>query len=236
MGEATGISGVRAGSTPAAGRRRVGILVFDDVEVLDVCGPFEVFSTARLGEGDAGGLYRAFLIGEGSPAGGGVVRARGGLRLVADEGRGFDREGAWDVLIVPGGLGARREVGNAALLDWLRDHGARAGVLASVCTGALLLAKAGFLAGGRATTHRGALDWLRREHPDVEVVETERVVRGPDRRGDGGGPVFTSGGVAAGIDLALDIVARHHGEAAARATADYIEYPYREGRGAGGME
>jgi transcriptional regulator GlxA family with amidase domain len=197
--------------------RRVGILIFPDVEVLDFCGPFEVFSVTRLDEGrrrEDPSPYEVVLVAE-RP---GVVVATGGLKVVADW--TTDDCSDLDVLVVPGGWGTRREMNNDRLLDWIAGRARRVGTLASVCTGALLLGRAGLLDGKRATTHWRALDLLRESAPAATVVEDRHVVEDGD--------VITSAGISAGIDLALRIVARHHGEAVARAAARHMEYPFPE--------
>jgi transcriptional regulator GlxA family with amidase domain len=196
-------------------RRRVGILVFPEVEVLDFCGPFEVFSTTRLDESrrrEDPSPYEVVLVAEGRI----VVVASGGLKVVAD----YPLEDCprLDVLVVPGGWGTRREFGNRRLLAWIAEMGRNAETLASVCTGSMLLGMAGLLEGRRATTHWKSLPWMRQSLPNVTVVEDQHVVEDGD--------LFTSAGISAGIDLALRIVARHHGEEIARATARHMEYPY----------
>jgi transcriptional regulator GlxA family with amidase domain len=198
-------------------RRRVGILVFPEVEVLDFCGPFEVFSATRLDEvrrREYPSPYEVVLIAEGSDA----VTAMGGLRAIPD----FTLESCppLDVLVVPGGWGTRREQDNGRLIAWIAERGRQAETLASVCTGSMLLGQAGLLDGLRATTHWKSLGRMRDSFPAVTVVEDEHVVE------EGG--TFTSAGISAGIDLALRVVARHHGEAVARATARHMEYPYPE--------
>jgi transcriptional regulator GlxA family with amidase domain len=195
--------------------RRVGILVFPEVEVLDFCGPFEVFSTTRLDESrrrEDPSPYEVVLVAERRI----VVVASGGLKVVAD----YSLEDCprLDVLVVPGGWGTRREFGNRRLLAWIAEMGRNAETLASVCTGSMLLGMAGLLEGRRATTHWKSLPWMRQSLPNVTVVEDQHVVEDGD--------LFTSAGISAGIDLALLIVARHHGEVIARATARHMEYPY----------
>jgi transcriptional regulator GlxA family with amidase domain len=197
--------------------RRVGILIFPDVEVLDFCGPFEVFSTTRLDEArrrEEPSPYEVALVAERPD----IVVATGGLKVLPD--RTLEDGPDLDVLVVPGGWGTRREMQNDRLLAWIVGHSRRVGTLASVCTGALLLGRAGLLDGRRATTHWRALDLLRESAPTATVVADERVVADGD--------VITSAGISAGIDLALRVVARHHGEAVARATARHMEYPFPE--------
>ena len=198
-------------------RLRVAILIFNNVEVLDFCGPFEVFSVARRDEArrrEDPSPFEVLLVAETrapiTTAGGMVVLP---LHDFADCPQA-------DILVVPGGMGTRREMLNEAFLDFVRAQAAHCGLVASVCTGALVLGKAGLLAGLRATTHWGALDLMRELFPDVTVEAGSNVV-------DAGG-VMTSAGIAAGIDLALRIVQRNCGEAVARATARHMEYPFPE--------
>ncbi len=198
-------------------RRRVGILVFPDVEVLDFCGPFEVFSAARLDEArrrDEPSPYEVVLVAEATD----ILVATGGLKAVPDH----DLDGCppLDVLVVPGGWGTRREMANDRLIAWIAGRSSRVTTLASVCTGSLLLGRAGLLDGRRATTHWRVLDEMRAWFPAVTVVGEEHVVEDGD--------VFTSAGISAGIDMALRVVARHYGEAVARATARHMEYPFPE--------
>jgi transcriptional regulator GlxA family with amidase domain len=122
-----------------------------------------------------------------------------------------------DVLIVPGGFGVRPLLERPAVLGWVVERSRQARQLASVCTGSLLLARAGLLRGRRATTHWGSHDRLAALDPSITVERGARVVE------DG---VVTSAGVAAGMDMAFTLVTRFCGEAVARDTAHYIEYPW----------
>ena len=196
-------------------RRRVGILVFDDVEVLDFCGPFEVFSVTRLNEErrrEDPSPFAVLLVAQEA----GVVAAAGGLRVVPDV--TLDACPALDVLVVPGGWGTRREIHNAELLSWIAQRGRQVETLTSVCTGAMLLGHAGLLDGRRATTHWRSLDWMSESFPQVTVERALHVVED--------GHVVTSAGISAGIDMALRVVARYHGDTIARATARQMEYPF----------
>jgi transcriptional regulator GlxA family with amidase domain len=198
-------------------RRKVGILVFPEVEVLDFCGPFEVLSTTRLDEirrREEPSPYEVVLVAEGR----GVVTASGGLKVVPDH--ALDDCPPLDMLVVPGGWGTRRAMSDDRLIAWIAERSREVGALASVCTGALLLGKAGLLDGRRATTHWKALELMRELFPAVEVVEDQHVVEDDN--------VITSAGISAGIDLALRVVARHHGKDVARATARHMEYPFPE--------
>jgi transcriptional regulator GlxA family with amidase domain len=198
-------------------RLRTGILVFADVEVLDFCGPFEVFSVTRLDESrrrEEPSPFDVFLVAETAES----VRTAGGMRVVPEH--SFDTCPPLDLLAVPGGWGTRREMNNPRLIDWVRGQAGGAKLVTSVCTGSLLLGMAGLLAGKRATTHWMALDLLRTTFPDVTVEDRLHVVED--------GTVLTSAGISAGIDLALRVVAKIHGEPVARSTARHMEYPYPE--------
>ena len=198
-------------------RRKVGILVFPEVEVLDFCGPFEVFSVIRLEEDrrrQDQSPYEVVLVAE-QP---GVVVATGGLKVVPDH--TLDDCPPLDVLVVPGGWGTRREMMNDRLITWLKERARQVTTLTSVCTGSLLLGKAGLLDGKRATTHWRVLEEMRIWFPAVNVIDDQHVVEEGD--------LLTSAGISAGIDMALRVVTRHHGEAIARATARYMEYPFPE--------
>jgi transcriptional regulator GlxA family with amidase domain len=198
-------------------RRKVGILVFSEVEVLDFCGPFEVFSVTRLNEErrrEEQSPYEVILIAERKE----TVVATGGLKVVPDD--SLDDCPPLDVLVVPGGWGTRREMTNDRLITWIAERGRQVTTLTSVCTGSLLLGKAGLLDGKRATTHWRVLEDMRRLFPSVDVIEDQHVVEE--------GYMITSAGISAGIDMALQVVARHHGDAVARATARFMEYPFPE--------
>ncbi len=198
-------------------RRRVGILVFPEVEVLDVCGPFEVFSVTRLDEEtrrEAPSPFEVLLVAERTDP----VTATGGLRVLPDH--DLASCPALDLLVVPGGWGTRREIANRVLIDWIAARGANVATLTSVCTGAMLLGEAGLLDGRRATTHWRSLDWMTERFPRVTVERERHWVED--------GNVITSAGISAGIDMALRVVARLHGEPVARATARHMEYRYPE--------
>src|SRR5262245_6948958 len=138
----------------------VGILIFDGVEVLDFAGPFEVFSRTRLQAGsdsrrsEESAPFKVFTVAK-TPA---SVRATGNLEVVPHH--GFADAPPIDLLVVPGGFGTRTLINDAETLDWIRRVAASTRKTTSVCTGSLLLAKAGLLEGRRATTHWGALDLL----------------------------------------------------------------------------
>jgi transcriptional regulator GlxA family with amidase domain len=195
---------------------RVGILIFDEVEVLDFAGPYEVFSRTRLVPGvesrrsNASAPFEVFTV----AASRAPVTATGGLRVLPDV--DFDSAPPIDILVVPGGFGTRALLRDEATLAWIRQTAAAARQVTSVCTGALLLARTGLLAGRRATTHWGALGLLAEVDPTIRVEPDHRVV-------DDG--IVTSAGVSAGIDMALAVVESLCGRAVADETAHYMDYP-----------
>jgi transcriptional regulator GlxA family with amidase domain len=188
--------------------RKVLIVLFDGAQSLDVTGPLEVFAhanscRARHGEGPWYDIATASLHGQ-------PVRTSSGLRLVPDA--DLLDTAAPDVLLVPGGEGARQ--GEPELVSWLRTHGRRAEQLVSVCTGAFLLAEAGLLGGRRVTTHWAYCGRLAARFPDVSVDPAPIFVRD--------GHVITSAGVTAGIDLALALVEDDLGRETALDIARYL--------------
>ena len=195
-------------------KRNVAILLFDEVEVLDFAGPFEVFAvTDELRGHDT---FNVFTLAESTTA----VRARNGLKVVADYALQNQPVGtgcpAPHLLVIPGGFGTRALLEKPALLEWVRTTSQAAELTLSVCTGALVLGKAGLLDGLRATTHHECFDLLRQVAPRTTVVETERFIDN--------GRILTAAGISAGIDCALHVVERLLGTDAATATARYMEY------------
>ena len=198
----------------------VGILIFDDVEILDVAGPFEVFAVTRLNEEQrlqqSSSPFKVYLIAEKDKQ----VIAIGGLRLTPDV--TISNCPKLDLLIIPGGWGTRKESKNKILLNWIRSQfnptGTNDTLIASVCTGSSLLGKAGLLDGRDATTHWRAFDFLEKSAPKTRILKDVRFTLTE--------PIFTSAGVSAGIDLALRIVSHFFGTEVGQATAHQMEYPY----------
>lgn len=189
-------------------KRHVAILVFDDVEVLDFAGPFEVFAvTDELHDHSQ---FHTFTVGL-TPA---TVRARNGLKVVPDF--ALERSPEPHVLVVPGGFGTRALLRQPLLHEWLRTRTRTAGIVMSVCTGSIVLGAAGLLDGLRATTHHECFALLREHAPRAIVSEGERFTDN--------GQILTSAGISAGIDCSLHVVARLLGAPAAAATARYMEY------------
>jgi transcriptional regulator GlxA family with amidase domain len=196
-------------------RKRVGILIFPDVEVLDFCGPWEVFSATRLNEErrrQEPSPFEVSLVAQHSAP----VTTAGGMRVLPDCTLASCPD--LDILVVPGGWGTRQAIQNRTLIGWIAEQGERVETLTSVCTGAMLLGRAGLLDGRRATTHWRSLEWMRNSFPGVTVEAQLHVVED--------GKVVTCAGISAGIDMALRVVARYHGDAIARATARHMEYRY----------
>lgn len=196
-------------------RLRVGILIFNQVEVLDFCGPFEVFATCRLDEErrrDEPSPFEPILIAETTE----MITTVGGMKVQPQY--SLADCPPLEVLIVPGGSGARKEINNEKLLSWIAKNAKQIKTIAGVCTGAMIIGRAGLLEDKRATTHWKSLDWMTFSFPDVQVVRDQHVVED--------GNVLTSAGISAGIDLALRIVSRYFGEEVATNTAQHMEYPY----------
>ena len=195
-------------------KRTVAILIFDDVELLDFAGPFEVFSSVRNLTGDHERLMDVFAVAESLTP----VQCRNGL--VVQPERTIDKCPPVDVLVIPGGAGVRPALERSNLVEWVRTRAQEVELTVSVCTGSFLLAQAGLLSGRPATTHWERINEMRERFPDVEIVEDERWVDT--------GEIITAAGVSAGIDVALHVVRRLYGADVARATALGIEYDYWE--------
>jgi len=194
--------------------RKIGILLYPDVEVLDFAGPYEVFTcatrVARLQNPQAPAPFEVCTI----AATPGPIRARAGLSVLPDH--TLDGHAPLDVLLVPGGV-VDKELSHAALIDWIRHTARKAELTASVCTGSLMLAQAGLLDGRPATTHWDDIALLQ-GYPGVQVH--------PEKRWTDDGDIVTSGGISAGIDMSLYLVQRFAGPALAQATAHRMEYAW----------
>ena len=187
----------------------IGIVVFGEAEELDFVGPWEVFTASALLHAEDGAEPdRVLLVAESTDP----VRCAKGLRVLPDV--SFADVGALDLVLLPGGMGTRRETANPVLLGWLKQTAAAATWTTSVCTGSFLLHAAGVADGRRLATHWLAEDGL--AELGVDVVRDARCVRD--------GPVVTSQGVSAGIDMALWLVGQLHSPEHARRTQRYIQY------------
>lgn len=186
-------------------RHTLGIVLFEGFEILDVFGPVEMF-----------GMYpdnfKIRLVAERD----GEVASAQGPRSVVDH--AFSENVHYDVLLVPGGRGTRREVNNQVMLDWLTDRAAKARYVTSVCTGSAVLAKAGILDGVRATSNKMNFEWVVSQGPNVEWVREARWVED--------GAFFTSSGVSAGMDMSLALIERILDREAADNAALWAEYDW----------
>ena len=191
----------------------VGIFIFNDVEVLDFTGPFEVFFITRKQEGgEKQYLYSVCLIGLTD----GTITTRGGMEVRPHF--SINSHPQLDRLIIPGGYGTRQLMHDESLINWLGSFNPRSTRLASVCTGSLLLASAGHLDGKSATTHWTVLDMMEETFPKVKVDRNRHVIIDEE--------VFTSAGISAGIDLALQMVRLDFGDLQANWTARHMEYAF----------
>ena len=186
----------------------IGIYIYDQAEVLDFSGPFEVFSTASR-VCNAENPFDVFLVGET----GQVITARAGYQVVPAY--GFHDHPKIDVLVVAGGV-HEAEMNKPAVIAWIFETGKAANLVASVCTGAFLLASARILTTQNVTTHWADAANLQSSYPDLNVLESKRWV---DE-----GTVVTSGGISAGIDMCLHLVHKLHSLELAERTARQMEF------------
>jgi transcriptional regulator GlxA family with amidase domain len=184
-------------------RFRVAAVLFENFEMLDLYGPLEMYCAHPE-------AFEIITIAERT----GPVRAYGGPCTLAED--SFDNRAAYDILLVPGGSGTRQEVDNPAMLEWLRQAGPRAQLITSVCTGSSLLARAGLLGSGPATTNKAWFDEMAALAPDVDWRKRARWVES--------GKCFTSSGVSAGMDMTLAVIERLLGREAAEIAAQEAEY------------
>lgn len=186
----------------------VGIFLFNEVEVLDFAGPFEVFSITKVHEEKPFTVYTVSQNGE-------MITARNELKVKPDY--SIEDLPPVDILIIPGGKGAREnEVKNDIIINWVRQQMKEVKLMTSVCTGALLLAKAGLLEGLKATTHWASIQTFKKDFPNVEVMENVKFV---DE-----GHIITSAGISAGINMSFHIVKNLLGVEIAEETAKSMEY------------
>ncbi|GAE29649.1 DJ-1/PfpI family protein [Halalkalibacter hemicellulosilyticus] len=191
-------------------QRTVGILLFNEVEVLDFAGPFEVFSITVIPHASE----KPFVV-KTISENGELVTARNGLKVKPDY--SFANHPPLDIVIIPGGYGAEKvEIDNPKVIEWIQHQQPKVEFMTSVCTGALLLAKAGILDGRKATTHWMDIDQLEQQFPSVSV---QRGVKFVDE-----GSLITSGGISAGINMSFHLISRLHGKEVAVATANRMEY------------
>lgn len=187
--------------------RNVGILLFDDVEVMDFCGPFEVFSVAN--RTSINNPFNVFTVAEKEK----TIYARNNLSINPQY--TINNCPILDILIVPGGQGSRKEMNNKVILDWIKLIYPNLELLLTVCTGALIIAKCDLLEGMAATTHHMSLDLMKEIAPKAKIVEDRYVDNGK---------IILSGGISAGIDMSLYVIEKLLGKEAVLKTIDVMEY------------
>lgn len=188
----------------------IGILLFNEIEVLDFSGPFEVFSITTYPESNQK-PFKVNTVAQTKD----LIRARNGLKIQPDY--DFNNAPDFDILIIPGGYGAEEiEIHNSKVINWIKNSMNTVNLLASVCTGAFLLAEAGLLDGKQATTHWMDIDRLEKEYSNIKV---QRDVKFVDEY-----PIITSGGISAGINMSFYIVKKLLGEEVANTSAKRMEY------------
>lgn len=203
-------------------KKNFAILLFDKIEVLDFAGPFEVFSVCGA-SGPNPGHFNVYTVAENSP-----VIARNGLSINPQF--SLDNCPVPDIMVIPGGggfyedgspFGSRKEMHNPVIINWIKKYNETAELMLSVCTGSLILAKAGLLDGLSATTHWKAMDQLKEVAPNTKLLYDERWVDN--------GRIITSAGVSAGIDMSLYVISKLMGTKVADETARYMQYDHWRG-------
>lgn len=198
--------------------KKIAIVLFDDVEVLDFAGPFEVFSIT--GKRKIGEPYEVFTVAEKE-----TIAARN--QVMISPTYTFANCPTPNIFLIPGGggyhadgkpFGSRKEMHNPVMLEWIKQQNANVELVLSVCTGALILAKAGLLHGLEATTHFLAVDSLREIAPETKIS--------PEKRFVDNGRIVLSAGVSAGIDMSFHVVEKLQGKEVALESARYMQYDY----------
>jgi len=199
--------------------KNVAIILFDKIEVLDFAGPFEVFSVCGA-QGEIKGHFNVYTVAEQAP-----VVARNGLSI--NPHYLLDDCPVPDIFLVPGGggytaagvpYGSRKEMHNPVLLEWIKKNNGYAEMVLSVCTGSLILAKAGLLDGLSATTHWKSMDQLKEAAPNTKLIYDKRWVDN--------GRIIVSAGVSAGIDMSLYVIQKLLGKDVADLTARSMQYDH----------
>jgi len=193
-------------------QRNVAIFIFDDVEVLDFSGPFEVFNvTSEVVDPAPFNTYTVALTEE-------PIKARGQLSI--NPHFSIDNCPTPDIILLPGGDGRRRLMKDGRIQNWIAEHADNVEKLLSVCTGAFFIAHSGLLNGLSATTHHGAFPEFRESFPDVLLVEDKRYVEN--------GKIITAGGISAGIDMSLYVVEKLLGKDKLALTLKEMEWQWHQ--------
>lgn len=192
--------------------RNVAIFIFEDVELLDFAGPFEIFTTANHVVKDEEAPFNVYTVGLRPEP----IHTRFGLIVTPHYAISTCQPP--DILVIPGGRGARKAMHDPAVLDWVKAIDEQTELTTSVCTGALILGAAGLLDGLKSTTHYASYELLAETAPNTTVIQGVRYVDN--------GRIITSAGVQAGMDMSLHVVARLLGNEIAHQTAHHIEYKW----------
>lgn len=191
---------------------KVGLLLFNEVEVLDFAGPFEVFSIAEHPKSKEK-LCKVIIISEKDE----LIKARNGLKVKADY--TIYNHPDLDILVIPGGYGAEEiEINNLALLSWIKKTSQKLKLTASVCTGAFLLAKSGVLSDEAVCTHHLDRQRLQKEFPKLTVLNEGRFHHNKERQ------IISSAGISAGIEMSLYLLSFFFSKEVALKTAERMEY------------
>lgn len=185
--------------------RRIGALIFPGFELLDMFGPLQMFGLLEE-------EFEICMVAERE----GTVASNQGPRAVAEA--SYETDAKYDLVLVPGGRGTRREVDNPATLSWLKRVHGDAELMLCVCTGSAVLARTGLLDGVKATTNKAAFDWVASQGPKVKWVKKARWVQD--------GATFTSSGVSAGMDMSLAVISHLLGKETAEQVAVWTEYDW----------
>lgn len=188
--------------------RNTAILFFNDVEVLDFAGPFEVFSTANTEYGSI--IFNVYTIAQKKE----LILARNGLKVTPDY--SFDDCPAPDILVIPGGNGRKIEMNNPVLLNWIKEKFTNLEYLLSVCTGAFIVGKTGLLDGMEATTHHYSYDEFEKTFPQIKLMKNTKYIDN--------GKIITAAGVSSGINMSLYLVGKLFSKELKQKTADHIEF------------
>ena len=188
--------------------KKIALLIFDDVEVMDFSGPFEVFSvTNELNNYE---LFDIKIVAIDSKP----VKAKNGLSINPD--CSINEALKADIVIIPGGDGTRPLLTKTEVINWIKQISSNAELVISVCSGSLILAQAGLLNGLKATTHHQVLETLRNIATDTEIIDNVRFIDN--------GKIITSAGISAGIDMSFHVIERLYGHLIAAATEKHMEY------------
>jgi transcriptional regulator GlxA family with amidase domain len=190
--------------------RNVGILIFDNAEVLDFSGPFEVFNVAN--EINTERLFKVFTIAETED----IVMAKFGYKLKPDY--SIANHPVLDILVIPGGEGRKIQMNNPVITGWVKKEFDSLELLLTVCTGAFIAGKSGVLNVKKATTHHASFSEFARTFPEIELVKNVKYVDS--------GKIITAGGISAGINASLYVIDKLIGNNHGKKTAEHMEYDY----------